>query len=78
MLPWYMADNDVISMFNAQVHPSVWLGVIGRVIVGDLLRREFGRLPVPNHVDVVCEVCWRLYGVGFLVYVASCYQSGAG
>ncbi len=50
MLPWYMVDNDVISMCSAHVQRSVWLGVIGKVIVGDSLRREFGRLPVPYHV----------------------------
>ena len=50
MLPWYMADNDVISMCNAHVQPSVWLGVIGKVIDGDSLRRKFGRLPVMYHV----------------------------
>ncbi len=47
MLPWHMADIDVISMCTAQVQPSVWLGVIGNFFVGDSLRREFGRLPVP-------------------------------
>ena len=52
MLPWYMADSDVISMCSAQVQPSVI------VIVGDSLRREFGRLPVLYHVlRRVCRLC---------------------
>ena len=58
MLPCYMADIDVISMCRAQVQPSAWLGVTGKVIVGDSLRREFGRLPVPYHVlKGVCRLC---------------------
>ncbi len=47
---WYMAYNDVISMCVAQVQPSLWLGVIGKVIIGDSLRREFRRHLVPYHV----------------------------
>jgi hypothetical protein len=58
MLPWYIADMDVISMCSAQVQPSVWLGVIRKVIVGDSLRREIGRLPFPYHViRRVCKLC---------------------
>jgi len=37
-----------------------------------IMRGDFGCF------DVVCEVCWRLYGGDFLVYVPSCSQYGAG
>ena len=61
MLPWYIADNDVTTMCSAHAQPSPWLGVIGKVTVGDSLRRELGRLPFTYHaLSLVC----RLYTVG--------------
>ena len=61
MLPWYIANNDVMSMCNARVQPSVRLGVLGNVIVGVSVRREFGRLPVSY--QALRWVC-RLYSMG--------------
>jgi hypothetical protein len=58
MLPWYISASDVIRMCSAQVKPSVWLGVIGKVMVGVSVRREFGRLLVPyQFLRWVCKLC---------------------